>query len=202
MSEELKACPFCGEEPWGPEDMKFKQADAAVWQIRCMCGIMLKDGGKAKAIAAWNHRAQPPATSIQHLRPEDCAVTCPNCYNWKTYADHLASLRQPSDEGLRRAAFNAAASMDCDCTPGHGGPHPTQKIVCDKRDLEAALATPAQPAVTVDLGLVIEKLKAAGGELNFYMPMPESVDKRINSALGSVREAVALLEAATNGGRG
>lgn len=56
----LLPCPFCGEEPWGPEDMKFKQADAAVWQIRCMCGVMLKDGGKGKVTAAWNTRAPAP----------------------------------------------------------------------------------------------------------------------------------------------
>ena len=56
MTEELKPCPFCGEQ----EIQAFKprtERDLDVWLVRCSCGA--RSGGwvsEAHAIKAWNTR--------------------------------------------------------------------------------------------------------------------------------------------------
>ena len=63
MSDELKPCPFCGAKAW-LNDYEAKFGDMTV-QSRCpqctFCGCNLGYfPTKAKAIAAWNRRGQPP----------------------------------------------------------------------------------------------------------------------------------------------
>ncbi len=53
--DKLRECPFCGAEPMLAEDVYGSGV------VQCFnCGASITDRDKAKAIAAWNRRFEPP----------------------------------------------------------------------------------------------------------------------------------------------
>lgn len=81
MSEELKPCPFCGDDP----EIELIQSifGDSDWMIICpKCLIKMWDEDKATVIAAWNTRVEPdifPQWAIEAIDKEISSL-------WEEYA--------------------------------------------------------------------------------------------------------------------
>jgi Lar family restriction alleviation protein len=93
MSDKLKPCPFCGNDPIGPEP-----ADSD-WWIECEHCEIVMDGSKAELIKRWNTRFYD-----QRIKTLESAANSWDMI-WNKYKDHT-ELKEVSKELVRDGCYS------------------------------------------------------------------------------------------------
>lgn len=97
MTQQLKACPFCGGQA------ELAHGGPGNWFVRCTeCTASTDDGGRDRAIAAWNIRPEPSADELLANWPLDDGL--PPSPDAGLVADMLEAARDNPDT---RAYTNA-----------------------------------------------------------------------------------------------
>jgi Lar family restriction alleviation protein len=92
MSDELKPCPFCGDDR-----LDEYQDDSGLWGVGCLiCGATVNQRHEnAEAIVAWNRRPAPtPADVAAHLEtmtPDERASFLSSLLDAITFCRHCGS---------------------------------------------------------------------------------------------------------------